>query len=74
MWAHSQLIWARIFIVAINVGRNGFIFAVNLGQENAMIAGRGVYDCEPLHLILKKKILKKKCMDIQMLVSCTYNK
>lgn len=50
MWAHSQLIWARNFIEAINVGQNGFIVAVNLGQENAMIAGRGVYDCEPLHL------------------------
>lgn len=32
-----NLVWMKI-TVAINVGRNGLIFAVNLDQENAMIA------------------------------------
>ncbi len=35
---------------AINMGQSGISFAFNLGQICALIAGRGVYESEPLQL------------------------
>ena len=39
--------WANFFIDAIKVGRRKIIVAFNVSQENAMIAGQRVYNCEP---------------------------
>jgi predicted nucleic acid-binding protein len=42
--------WAMFFIGVIKVNQGRISFAFNLGQYFALIAGRRVYDCEPLHL------------------------
>jgi hypothetical protein len=42
--------WDRIFIESLKVGQEEFIVAINVGRENAMIAGFGVYEIRTLHI------------------------
>jgi transposase-like protein len=46
--------------VAVNVSQTSISFAFNLGQICALIAGRGVYESEPLHLRMDETYIKVK--------------
>ena len=42
--------WARFWVMAINVSRKQISFAFNLGQVHALSAGQAVFDCGPLQI------------------------
>ena len=48
--------WAGFLLVAVNVGQSRISFAFNLGQNCALIAGRGVYESEPLQVAKQIKL------------------
>jgi len=45
--ALKMLVANKVGSFAINVSRRQLSFAFNLGQFDALIAGRAVYDCGP---------------------------
>jgi len=42
--------WAQFSVVANNVSTEDVLFAINVGKDYVIIASKGVFDCERLHL------------------------